>query len=80
MSFIKKTLGLMVVSTLGILISLVGIMPFYPVSWAMSIALLVFAVIQLVYFLTIEDADLDCALHKWEMIAFCSVTIPVAAT
>ena len=79
MSFIKKTLGLMVVSTLGILISLVGIMPFYPVSWAMSIALLVFAVIQLVYFLTIEDADLDCALHKWEMIAFCSVTIPVAA-
>ena len=75
----KKILGLMVVSTLGILISLVGIIPFYPVSWAMSIALLVFALVQLIYFLTIENADLDCALRKWEMVAFCSVAIPVAA-
>ncbi len=79
MSFIKKILGLMVLSTLGILISLVGVIPFYPVSWAMSIALLVFAVVQLVYFLMIENADLDCALRKWEMIAFCSVAIPVSA-
>jgi len=75
----KKILGLMVASTLGILISLVGIIPFYPVSWAMSIALLVFALVQLIYFLTIENADLDCALRKWEMVAFCSVAIPVAA-
>ncbi|WP_405339114.1 AAA family ATPase [Fibrobacter sp.] len=79
MSFMKKILGLMVASTLGILISLVGIIPFYPVSWAMSIALLVFALVQLIYFLTIENADLDCALRKWEMVAFCSVAIPVAA-
>ena len=75
----KKILGLMVASTLGILISLVGIIPFYPVSWAMSIALLVFALVQLIYFLTIENSDLDCALRKWEMVAFCSVAIPVAA-
>lgn len=79
MSSIKKILGLMTVSTLGILISLIGIIPFYPVSWAMSIALLVLAVIQLVYFLVIGNADLDCALRKWEMIAFCSVTIVVSA-
>ena len=79
MSFIKKILGLMVLSTLGILISLVGVIPFYPVSWAMSIVLLVFAVVQLVYFLMIENVNLDCALRKWEMIVFCSVTIPVAA-
>ena len=69
----------MVLSTLGILISLVGVIPFYPVSWAMSIVLLVFAVVQLVYFLMIENVNLDCALRKWEMIIFCSVTIPVAA-
>ena len=69
----------MVLSTLGILISLVGVIPFYPVSWAMSIVLLVFAVVQLVYFLMIENVNLDCALRKWEMIVFCSVTIPVAA-
>jgi len=79
MSSIKKILGLMTVSTLGILISLIGIIPFYPASWAMSIALLVLAVIQLVYFLVIGNADLDCALRKWEMIAFCSVTIVVSA-
>ena len=79
MSFIKKILGLMLLATLGILISLVGVIPFYPVSWAMSIVLLVFAVVQLVYFLMIENVNLDCALRKWEMIVFCSVTIPVAA-
>ncbi|MBR5413276.1 MAG: AAA family ATPase [Fibrobacter sp.] len=79
MSSIKKILCLIMVATLGILISLVGAIPFYPVSWGMSIALLVLAVIQLVYFLTIENADLDCALRKWEMVAFCSVAIPVAA-
>ena len=79
MNSIKKILCLIMVATLGILISLVGAIPFYPVSWGMSIALLVLAVIQLVYFLTIENADLDCALRKWEMVAFCSVAIPVAA-
>ena len=78
MRAIKVILGLISASTLGVVAGLMGIIPFYPVSWGFSAAMGFFSIVQIIYFLMIDEAEMECALRKKEMIGFCSLSTIVA--
>ena len=78
MSNFKTTFILIAVSTFGMLIGLVGVVPFYPVSWGSSIAFALFVSILVCQLLTVEEADFDCALRKKPTFVFAGIALPVA--
>ena len=74
----KTTFILIAIATLGILVGLVGLVPFYPVSWASSIAFALFVSVLLIQLLTIEEADFECGLRKKPALVFAVLGLVVA--
>ena len=80
MQAIKVILGIISGSTFGVILGLMGLFPFYPVSWFFAGMMVFFALVQIGYFVMIEEADMECALRKKEMYGFCALVIVVAGT
>ena len=74
----KTTFILIAVSTLGMLIGLVGLVPFYPVSWGSSIAFALFVVILVSQLMLVDEAEFDCALRKKPTFVFAALGLIVA--
>jgi SpoVK/Ycf46/Vps4 family AAA+-type ATPase len=74
----KTTFILIAIATLGMLVGLVGLVPFYPVSWASSIAFALFVSVLLIQLLTIEEADFECGLRKKPALVFAVLGLVVA--
>lgn len=80
MQAIKVILGIISGSTFGVILGLMGLFPFYPVSWFFAGMMVFFALVQIGYFVMIEEVDMECALRKKEMYGFCALVIVVAGT
>ena len=78
MQNLKTTFILIAVSTLGMLIGLVGLVPFYPVSWGASIAFALFVAVLVFQLLMREETDFDCALRKKPTLVFAVLGLLVA--
>ena len=76
---LKTNLILVAVSTLVIIIGLVGVIPFYPVSWGASIAFGISVLLLICHLLIVNEGELDCALRKKPAYVFSGLGLFVAA-
>ena len=74
----KTTFILIAVSTLGMLMGLVGIVHFYPIAWVASIAFALFDIVLICQLLLVEESDFDCALRKTPAFVFSGLGLFVA--
>ena len=79
MGNMKKNFVLVAVSTFGMLLGLIGLVPFYPVSWGASIAFAVFVLVFLWQIHVAGEVGYECALRKKPAIVFCILGLVVSA-
>lgn len=79
MQYFRNVFILIALSTLGMLVGVVGAIPFYPVSWGASIAFALFDLFLLYGLYMVEEAEFDCALRKKPAFVFSAMGLFVAA-
>ena len=79
MDSLKKNFILVAVSTLVMILGLVGLFPFYPVAWGASIAFAIFVLAFLWRIQAAGEVGYECALRKKPALVFCVMGLVVAA-
>ena len=79
MESLKKNFILVAVSTFFMLLGLIGLVPFYPISWGASIAFAIFVLVFLWQIHAAGEVGYECALRKKPALVFCIMGLVVAA-
>ena len=75
---LKTNLILIAVSTLGMIVGLVGIIPFYPFSWGAAIAFAVLVLILIAHVRVMDEGEIDFSLRKKPAYVFCALGLVVS--
>ena len=76
---LKTNFILVMVSTVVMIVGLIGVIPFYPVSWGASIAFTLFVVLLICHLLIVEEENFDSALRKKPAYIFSGIALFVSS-